>query len=672
MNQKIPIQLLPNKIYNTIMRLLIRYEGLVFWIVILGLLALKIAIPFFNQNELDIWDTSSHHQAVWFVKTYLFPHYTGWNPFAFAGYPQNLFYPPLVHYVGGALGQIMPVSVSLKILILLPLFLTPIFVYVYSRALNLAPIQAKIIVVYYLIATALFDSSVGGTYKATFETGLIVNNFGLMLFFLFLYCLQTKKVTGSILTFALIILAHLPTALAASLAFVAYFLMNWKTWWKQMLYIFIGTFLLTSFWTIPFLVFKQEMTIHYLSGYAGKMFQLLITLLFAMYVVKNYLKNEAYKIFAIPLLILVYSFILMYVPSSNVHVYRLANFAYWFLPFALYFIKKAFQFEYKRIFLYFILVIYSCFILFHSISVGSYYRYSYTLPEKLQAARVLTTYQVMYPPHMPHYFNDIIPMISGNTPASGLFMEGSLNSRYILYLLYKLSDKNFVWGLDASGFMRNSRLSLDKDALFHAFHINHLLVIKLPADVYPGEEVVDRLPNPLGTGVNSEYAFTLQRVAYSLLVEPIPDYKAVQGSLTDWKKEVDTWFFTSPLPPTLIHHSKEEGDKKVTVSPVAVTLKGVSETQHYLKFQVNAKKEVPVLIKISYFPKWRAFSGGKEIPIYRASPNMMVVFAKGTVEMIYSDTYWEIWLRYVSVFSLLGILVIKFIQLRKERISQKI
>ncbi len=205
------------------------------WFVIYFTLILVVVWPFIQKNDLDIWDTSSHLQAIWFVKSYLWPNFTGWNPFGFAGYPQNFFYPPLVHYLGATLGMFMPIQWALKLIILLPILLQPVVIYKFARLQALNYYDSLTITFFYLWAAAVMSTQVGGSYRATFETGLVVNNVGILLFFILLYYLQKKNFLVSSIVFSCIVLTHLPTTFAATLALLCYGLLNFKQYKKQLI-----------------------------------------------------------------------------------------------------------------------------------------------------------------------------------------------------------------------------------------------------------------------------------------------------------------------------------------------------------------------------------------------------------------------------------------------------
>ena len=67
----------------------------------------------------------------------------------------------------------------------------------------------------------------------------------------------------------------------------------------------------------------------------------------------------------------------------------------------------------------------------------------------------------------------------------------------------------------------------------------------------------------------------------------------------------------------------------------------VDKTHERIGFEIISDQPVPVLIRESFFPKWRAYQSGNPIPIYRAAPNLMLVVASGQIEMRYENSPWE-------------------------------
>ncbi|MDI6732034.1 MAG: hypothetical protein QME05_05645 [Candidatus Margulisbacteria bacterium] len=56
------------------------------------------------------------------------------------------------------------------------------------------------------------------------------------------------------------------------------------------------------------------------------------------------------------------------------------------------------------------------------------------------------------------------------------------------------------------------------------------------------------------------------------------------------------------------------------------------------KFKVTAKQPVPILVRVSYFPGWRASVNGKPTKIYQAAPALMLIYGQGDIILEYRPT----------------------------------
>jgi len=84
---------------------------------------------------------------------------------------------------------------------------------------------------------------------------------------------------------------------------------------------------------------------------------------------------------------------------------------------------------------------------------------------------------------------------------------------------------------------------------------------------------------------------------------------------------------------------------------------------------------VPVLVKISYFPNWKAYEIKneikKEIPIYKASPAIMLVYAQDEVEMKYEDLWIDKLGKVISLITFFGILAFFVLRFLKSKVLLK-
>ena len=63
------------------------------------------------------------------------------------------------------------------------------------------------------------------------------------------------------------------------------------------------------------------------------------------------------------------------------------------------------------------------------------------------------------------------------------------------------------------------------------------------------------------------------------------------------------------------------------------------ERSRAISFSVESDKKAPILIKVSYFPNWKAYENGKETKIYEVSPHLMMVYANGPIELKYEKLF---------------------------------
>lgn len=629
-------------------KLFFQWPNILFWLVIYYPIFQTVIWPFWFQNNLDLWDTSAHHQAIWFVKTYLFPAYTGWNPFAFSGFPQGLLYPPFFHYLGACLANFFSIAMVLKFLVIVPILFFPVTIYFFVRSFGITKKEEIFFLVTgYLFFNFLLGDMVGGSFGSTFTNGVVINNFSLILFFWLLFFLKKQKLFGSVMLFSLIILTHLPTAVAAGIATLT-FLVAEKP--KKFYFLTLSlTFLITCFWTIPFLFFCSEMSMTFLGGLTPEEAKLYLFLGIWLWLTNSASRWRFQTILGIFLAIFVVALFSLQYQFPSWHVYRLTSFAVWLLPFLIFFLLESMGvlINTKTLILEIIIFLYvGIYVVKQPIS---YFQWDLKLPKFSPGERIITNYKVDFLPGSPHFLNDRIPIISKNTPATGLFMEESANSPYLLLSQYNLSSKNFMWGLQPASFMKRAERKLDIEKVFKLFNITRVLsVVQADADFAPNSTVIGEFPNPQKEIGGADHLLVLQTLGKNSLVEPIFDLTFTgQIDLASWKEKSWDWFLNQPLTGLLVQSESFNYSKKLQVPRLSNLKLNANESK--LRFKINSSVEVPVLIKISFFPKWHAWADGKEIPVLRASPNLMLIKAKGNVILRYEDFPWEKNLRLFSL-----------------------
>lgn len=76
----------------------------------------------------------------------------------------------------------------------------------------------------------------------------------------------------------------------------------------------------------------------------------------------------------------------------------------------------------------------------------------------------------------------------------------------------------------------------------------------------------------------------------------------------------------------------------------------------------------PVLLRHNYSPDWKAFdSKNSELLIMEAAPSFFITFASGKTRVVFVPPYWERWLNYISLFTII-IVSIYGIRLRRREL----
>jgi hypothetical protein len=173
--------------------------------------------------------------------------------------------------------------------------------------------------------------------------------------------------------------------------------------------------------------------------------------------------------------------------------------------------------------------------------------------------------------------------------------------------------------------------------------------------------------NPLTNMIEGSYlkvpvgyknqTFGLYKIGNSSIAE-ILNYSPETIS-DDWDDAVWKWFTSKNISQVLVY-TREDLSENRGESGQKVEVLNISHTGEYMKFFVPAEKPVPVYIKVTYFPNWKAYVNGKETRVYMASPYMMLVYGSGIVELKYESLESDylggilsiagiIWLAYASI-----------------------
>ncbi|VVC00210.1 6-pyruvoyl-tetrahydropterin synthase related domain; membrane protein [uncultured archaeon] len=611
--------------------------------IVMAQLLFAIILPFFLYNSLFTVDMGGHYFSAWYLKEYLFPRPMGWNPFFFFGFPQNQFYPPLFSYLAALTSFAMPLESAFKALTALILLLTPVSFFVFAKSFFRQKEEAAAVMLLMYSLLLLPDWTAGGTLSSTMDTGLIPNALGLVFFFFFFASLkkdfESKKFIASSVLLALITLSHTITLVAALVALAAFaFVYRKPGGVLGAIKIAALAFLLCAFWALPALAKAEYLNTFYVGWSDSIMWLLPLSIAAGVYIflsngTKGFRTLAAYIVGLLALI-----FIGDILLHATMHYYRLLPFACLAVP-AL--VMSFFKSNGRK-------AIYAC-LLISLIAIftapdigagGSLEKTIAPLPQNLLDGRVLIiTVPVEHTSE--HELQEQIPMLNRVHGVRGLYQESSPNSRFIYDLeleMYPFTTSSWTMVPDynlvrALGGNASALIPIQLNLL----NINYAVAARrIDQNWVPLKRVVDIFFLDFTGKKMDKAAYMLYKTGDSNLVEVL-HYTPRVAPRQWWQETVAEWFlsdsikkgvFTDGAVPAYAGNGKENAQ-----------LLEASPTQEYLKFMVNSDVPVPVLLKVSDFPNWKAYQGGKEIHIYRASPNFMLVNAKGVVELKYENTW---------------------------------
>ncbi len=610
--------------------------ALVFSYIMISLLA-----PFFLQNNLYNYDMAGMYASSWYTANYLFPSPIGWNPYFFFGFAQSQFYGPLYPYLTSIFALALPTDVAFKCVLALTLLLTPVSFYFFSRSFGFSRNNsAAIMLLMFGLLFAFPYGDYGGNINATFGVGFVAQALSIPLFFFYFGSLRrsfdSQKLAIPSLLLALTILAHTWTGFAAVFISIAFFLSRPGT--KTALYLgshLLLAFFLTAFWSVPMVAKIGYLAISHIGKMAFSL-ELLAATVGIILLARRKKERRAHE----PLLFLLAILLACVIGDAlklPVHFYRLTMLVYLMAPIAL---LSFFRGENK--------IVHAACLCLAAISVFTLtglHPEGYSIIKKIAPlpfeidGRLL----VNAPPQRQsnvHELTEMVAVQSRSHGVVGLFSDSSKNSRYAFDLLREFDSANLNWGvvtddrrIDSMG--EGARLALIPGQL-EALGIKYVLTSSSPL---PGWKL---MAANVFTPYIKDNAGQMHQYPYSLYAANNTGIISVLRSAPryaekdKWQNEVTEWFL-----------SGRAGEGELVDEPVpgfagsgkeGVKILEQSKTMERIKFFVDSQKSVPVLIKISQFPNWRAYQSGSPLHIYRASPYFMLVYGYGEIELRYEQT----------------------------------
>lgn len=659
------------------------------FIIIYSYLLINVLIPYFRFDKFQFWDAAGHYFAAWLNRNYFFPSLTGWNPFFFCGFPQDAYYPPLYHYLITLISFPLGLPLAFKFVTITSVLILPISIYYLARKFKFDPNESSLICFFVMVPISCLSLACGGTLFSLFTVGLGTNALGLplFLFYLGMYKELADKFKSGIIEHvpfkSFLVLTVLASVIALThfvvtfAAIVSALIITFNSLNKNIISFAIKhaiiAFMVCGFFFIP-LVFYSG-----LIGDAGTILSMGFFLTIPMFLLillggaASLLERD--ERFDRTFFTLIAAFaIIIFLDFGQIglpmHSYRFLIFFLIFsmmLPMKLIFNKiedKAAKFFF--LFSFFILLGWQAYIM-----VGNNPRLeiNYNQLFKYKDASTPFSKNIDMPkldgrimlfassnPLTPRALEHLLPRLTGNYFLSGLFGD-TANAAYINQLGPKIiwvlsSGKDLQTKNRVQYFWQMQNIS----KLLKLFQINYILT----------EAPINNVPEVKKISVRDDKPpFHLYKIADSRVVELI-NYRPY-FTVTNWKSEAGRWV-ESPDPKILV--KAPSLPMTFAASEDAVEICNIAMSPPKIILKVHAKEDVPILVKISYFPRWKAYADGKEKTIYQVAPSLMLVYAKGEVIFEYKFTLIDLMGIGLTIFGL-SLLLFEFFMGRNAPFNRK-
>lgn len=587
----------------------------IFWYFIVPVwlfLLFKLIMPFLLYNNLHIQDMIGHYFSAWYTKEYLWPNIFGWNPFHHFGFSRTQFYPPLYNILTMLLGFVLPLKLSFKLVLSLAVLATPISFYYLCRKIGFDQLKAGVCMLGMTSILFFMEREVGGNFFATFNAGLVSNALALPLAFFYLGKLQDlfkerKMVLPSVLM-AVVVLSHFFTAIVVSVISFIFFMCNLK---RRNLAIYLKhvflTFLLCSFWLLPVIA-----KINYAaSSYSPPSFRLsyLFYLIIFLLVIVSFSRtgNIRWALYSL-LFLLAFGILGLFFPLVF-HFYRIELFM------VLLMVLLVVNFARKKASLVLLSIIFVMLITFNTSNLK---------PEGVKnvdikdfgevSGRVMfvgpAEFDIGY--HTALY---LIPLKTGNYGVLGFSFDSTLEESHLEGLFKDLLKNQFDNAGSDNLYYKGNKTKIIKEQL-RLFNINYMISKNL---TFPGSrKIMDNI-------FYNDY--NLYEVSNSSVVEVLT-YRPKKIDLNF--ENIEKWLYSENVSMIFV-----EEKVPLSVGNGNETAQIIDYSPKKVSFYINSTSPVPVFMKISYFPNWRAYINGKETKIYKVSPYFMLVYGKGLIELKY-------------------------------------
>jgi len=635
-------------------------------------IAATIILPYVKYNNLLGADAVGHLASIVHFREHIFPYPTGWNAHHFAGFPQYVFYPPLFHYLAALAAGVLATAVAFKLLVSVSVLGIPLAAYALGRRLGLGQRGLLLWLVWVWAMARLTPPSWGGNISGAIYFGQVSNTLAIPLFFLYLVAVErmlaTRRTVGASLLLAATILAHTYTGLAAILILIGRVLVSTD---RSRVLIPVmrhmaATLAVSAFWVVPVLVYREFMSGETITSRMPTYWLPIVSIGLILLFVLARQTDRNTKVFGylIGLILLIGLVYIRVFSSLAFHPHRFFIYGAYlvFLPvYSLVLRPLA-----RRMSPVVLVVLAVVFVGWTLRGVSSEKGEAYVheplleLPAHgpldvsievgaLETGRLLCTgngyenlsVQVRSLSHQAALSGD-------NLVCDGLFMESALNASY-------LASIHVVMSGPADMVYTPKRIRASQQWLPHyldTFNIQHVIGLHRPRLPYIKPSDITLGSSGVG-GTESHAVYDV--VASPAYVEVVD--RPIASITRGWDEAVQEWWATEGVRTQLLVRTDEEWPRPTERREAKIRDYRLDRDGERMAFFIESEEDVPVLVKHSYFPNWKAYSGGRALRVYRTSPNLMLVYGRGDVELVYERSLLEKGALAVSVLCALALVL---------------
>lgn len=621
-----------------------------YWIIILLLslffFSYKGIFGFLLTENLAGHDLIGNFAFTWLMKGFIENlSVSGWSNLWFSGFPIYDFYPPLFFIIVNLLNfltlNIISLEMSYKLIIFTSLFLFPFTIFYSFKRIGFKSIEAFFVSVFSFAFLFL-----NGHYAAVHQTlnfGLVAQMFALNLLILFFGEIHKKRNLIAGILLGLLILSHSFISLIGIIGLLIFLILNKEKYRKT---IIIGIFglIISSWWLLNILI-----NIQYMNIYTSNIIPISdFPLIFIPFIIASFKKEKKVLfLLALFLITLFLGTVGLSIPTQYARFFQYSLLFGMILSglgaYRIYeFIKNSFlKTSTQKLFLIFIILIP---LLFNVFQEPVYQQWKSDLDTKdlFNYIKTLGDGRIIVegsPVKESYVLTEKIPIETGKEVLNELHVDSSISAPYTLALNYWVigSFTNPICNLCKSDIKIEPELLLKNLEKFNVKYI----ITKHDLGLFKLKEKIGKYKvyeNPF----DSQYY-------------EIPKYKPILivSSLNDWKKLNEKIFIDKDLTNlTFVWSDKIENNNFITFvkgnesvdefykkmksenlifeENYNASIENFKYSNKEISFKLNSEKEIPIILKFSYYPKWKSNK-----KIYLTNPSLMLVFGKGEIKLNY-------------------------------------